>query len=177
MTERNKKINQLFNQGLSYRAIGKLVGLSRARIHQIISGYPSIGNFKRIKMAVFSRDNFKCQWGVCCKQQNIAKDKLIIHHIDFNDKNNDLKNLITLCKKCHCLFHTFNHIDEEKEKKLNASPTGIMAKDRNDYMKQYRKKNKENVKQYNKIWRKKHTGYFKEYYKKYRNKKRCHDVQ
>ncbi len=34
------------------------------------------------------------------------KEKLHIHHIDGNTKNNDINNLVTLCIKCHMSFHT-----------------------------------------------------------------------
>ena len=29
------------------------------------------------------------------------KRKLDVHHIDYDKKNNDPKNLISLCRKCH----------------------------------------------------------------------------
>ena len=32
-------------------------------------------------------------------------DKLIVHHIDFNHKNNEDKNLLTLCENCHVRLH------------------------------------------------------------------------
>ena len=33
-------------------------------------------------------------------------DNLLIHHIDHDRKNNDISNLIVLCKKCHQEHHT-----------------------------------------------------------------------
>jgi len=43
------------------------------------------------------RDNFKCQNPRCKDFYRI----LDVHHIDYNKKNQDRRNLITLCKKCH----------------------------------------------------------------------------
>jgi len=56
-----------------------------------------------LKKQIHSRDNFECQ---CCgisNQNHIDKylDSLCIHHIDYNKKNNEIKNLISLCYKCH----------------------------------------------------------------------------
>ena len=52
------------------------------------------------------RDKFKC---VDCKFDNI--NKLLVHHIDESRKkgwlnmNNDINNLLTLCRKCHAKRH------------------------------------------------------------------------
>jgi hypothetical protein len=35
-----------------------------------------------------------------------SMDNLLIHHIDHDRKNNDISNLIVLCKKCHQEHHT-----------------------------------------------------------------------
>ena len=47
-----------------------------------------------LKRAVKERDRFTCQ--ICGKQDN-----LVVHHIDYNKKNCELDNLITLCRSCH----------------------------------------------------------------------------
>lgn len=53
--------------------------------------------FDKIKDFIRFRDKFTCQ--ICFKE---GKDREIhVHHIDFNKKNNDTKNLILLCRKCH----------------------------------------------------------------------------
>lgn len=50
-----------------------------------------------LKKEIRSRDNHTCQ--LCKKRQNgRAYD---VHHIDYNKKNNDSINLITLCHSCH----------------------------------------------------------------------------
>lgn len=115
-----QKMIDLRGQGLSYGSIAKMVGVSRARVHQICSGYNS-ANFPFLKAFIFKRDNYKCQWNELCKEKKIYKKDLIIHHIDFDDKNNDTKNLITLCKFCHAGFHANNHINSKIEKNLHKS--------------------------------------------------------
>lgn len=55
------------------------------------------------RKSCFERDHFTCQ---CCKEHN---DKLEAHHIlNWKDNENErynTENGITLCKKCHSLFH------------------------------------------------------------------------
>ncbi|MEK6951436.1 MAG: NUMOD3 domain-containing DNA-binding protein [Nanoarchaeota archaeon] len=52
---------------------------------------------KEKKQQVLERDNYTCQDPNC----EHLSDKLDIHHIDYNKKNNNLENLLTLCTKCH----------------------------------------------------------------------------
>ena len=50
-----------------------------------------------LRRSIRERDNYICQ--LCSKQQG---DKaLSVHHIDYNKKNSNPENLITLCKRCH----------------------------------------------------------------------------
>lgn len=60
--------------------------------------YPPKFN-KQLKMLIRERDNFTCQE---CKQteKKLGYD-LATHHIDYNKKNCDPDNLISLCKPCH----------------------------------------------------------------------------
>jgi hypothetical protein len=46
-----------------------------------------------LKRAIRERDHYTCQ--MC------YKEGLCVHHIDYNKKNCNLNNLITLCNKCH----------------------------------------------------------------------------
>lgn len=57
----------------------------------------STGWTKTLKQSIRERDCFQCK--VCRVLQ--TKTLLCVHHIDYNKKNNDPKNLITLCGKCH----------------------------------------------------------------------------
>jgi len=48
METRFEQIKRLKDNRMSYAKIGKLFGISRQRIHQILSGYKSPGYFKRV---------------------------------------------------------------------------------------------------------------------------------
>ncbi len=127
MVEENpnkEKIRRLRKQGLSYGSIAKMFDLSRARIHQICNGYSSEKN-RKDNFYILQRDNFECQWKNLCKGKKVSKKDLVIHHIDFNDRNNISTNLISLCRSCHGSFHVKNHIDDKIIKNLNLRPSII----------------------------------------------------
>lgn len=50
-----------------------------------------------LKMVIRKRDNYTCQ--ICKIKQDVRE--FSVHHIDYDKKNCDTKNLITLCVKCH----------------------------------------------------------------------------
>jgi len=52
---------------------------------------------KPLKQQVLERDNYICQNSNC----NHLSERLDVHHIDYNKKNNNPENLIVLCKSCH----------------------------------------------------------------------------
>lgn len=54
-----------------------------------------------LKEMIRRRDNYICQ--NCELVEN--GQKLDVHHIDGNKKNNNLNNLITLCRNCHVKLH------------------------------------------------------------------------
>jgi len=65
-----------------------------------ISFEPYTAEFNNgLKLQIRKRDNYTCQ--ECGKTEKQLKRKLSIHHIDYNKKNNDENNLISLCSKCH----------------------------------------------------------------------------
>jgi len=53
----------------------------------------------KLRKEVRERDKYKCQ--LCGTSQMENLNKLPIHHIDYDKKNNDPVNLITLCNACH----------------------------------------------------------------------------
>ena len=53
----------------------------------------------KLKEKIRERDNYLCQ--ECGKGQEKLKNKLSTHHIDYNKKNSNPHNLISLCRKCH----------------------------------------------------------------------------
>lgn len=64
-------------------------------------GYPSVFSHslkKRIKI----RDSYTCQ---CCNSMMDSR-LLDVHHIDRNTNNNDMGNLVTVCKSCHLGIHS-----------------------------------------------------------------------
>ena len=60
--------------------------------------YPQEFNNK-LKEQIRKRDNHRCQ--ECFRHQDELRKKLQVHHIDYNKKNNNLNNLISLCSVCH----------------------------------------------------------------------------
>jgi len=104
-------MGRLKAKGLSYGSIGILFGISRQRIHQLISGYITTGKRKRswkknrllnnVFDMVFKRDNQTCQ--ICGKRGTL------IHHIDGDWKHNNFSNLICLCNNCHLDTHRPKH--------------------------------------------------------------------
>lgn len=51
----------------------------------------------KLREAIRERDNYTCK--MCSKKQ--SERKFEVHHIDYNKKNCDPNNLITLCLSCH----------------------------------------------------------------------------
>ena len=104
-----EEIIRLRGTGLSYGAIAIQAGLSRARIHQICSGYrtPSIQTKeeKALRIKIIKRDKYRCQWKLLCEGKKLPIIDLVVHHIDFNSTNNDPENQVTLCKRCHGGYH------------------------------------------------------------------------
>ena len=58
---------------------------------------------EQLKEAIRKRDKYSCQ--LCGrKQEELSENfhkKLVVHHIDYDKKNLDPKNLISLCRSCH----------------------------------------------------------------------------
>jgi 5-methylcytosine-specific restriction endonuclease McrA len=61
-------------------------------------GYPF--NFdKELKLLIRRRDNYTCQFPDCGVKENGKAH--CTHHIDYNKRNLDPKNLVTLCRGCN----------------------------------------------------------------------------
>ena len=52
-----------------------------------------------LKESIRKRDKYTCQ--LCCTKQSALKEKLNVHHIDYDKTNCDPDNLISLCRSCH----------------------------------------------------------------------------
>jgi 5-methylcytosine-specific restriction endonuclease McrA len=74
---------------------------------------------RTLKRAIRERDNYICK--ICGEQQ--GKTTHDVHHIDYDKKNCDPKNLITLCHSCHSKT-TFNR---KKWKKFFVKKVGIQT--------------------------------------------------
>jgi len=59
--------------------------------------YCSIWLDKEFKKSILERDNYQCQNSACWGTGN----RLTGHHIDYNKKNCDTSNIITLCNSCN----------------------------------------------------------------------------
>ena len=57
---------------------------------------------KTLKRSIRERDRYVCQ--ICGKQQEDVAHS--VHHIDYNKKNCNPENLITLCNSCHIKTNT-----------------------------------------------------------------------
>lgn len=116
MDSRQPKILELRNNKWAWSAIGAYFGISRARAFQIGSGYKQGLPSREVAL---ERDNYICQWQEKCKGK-FERKNLIIHHKDFDDTNNSLRNLTTFCRACHRYYHSRFHPDKDKEKLLQA---------------------------------------------------------
>lgn len=79
-------------------------GLSLRRTQSTLQAYgPEFS--EALRRAIRQRDNHQCQ--VCYASECETKTgmwriwRFQVHHIDYNKRNNDPENLITLCHKCH----------------------------------------------------------------------------
>ena len=83
----------------------------RKKKKELFDKYKDLERFGGNKAKVLARDRHKC---VIC----FSQDKLNVHHIDgsgggrwtsYKDANNSMKNLVTLCFKCHRRVHGYEH--------------------------------------------------------------------
>jgi transposase len=115
--ERIDRLKKLHDRGLSYRKIASIEGISRSRVHQLVSGYKSPASDNRydeLRKFVFMLDENKCQ-------KCGAVEDLVMHHLDGDDRNNDTANLVTLCPSCHAkVHHKKGDITRTEKKERNA---------------------------------------------------------
>jgi predicted transcriptional regulator len=126
--ERIAEMERLRSEGLSYREIGHRFGVTRARVHQLVSGYDKLRKSKKwqeLRQAVMERDGHRCVCG--------ATENLIVHHRNHDDNSNTMSNLITICQPCHASYHRLQYqakilLGEEKpdsiEEFIKSNRTG-----------------------------------------------------
>lgn len=103
--DRKQRAEALRLSGKTWAEIGRELGVTRQRAWQLVQGSGLDSNGKT---AIKVRDGFICQWQEACKDGTRQFLGLDVHHVDSNPRNNNEDNLITLCKKCHRLFHEIN---------------------------------------------------------------------
>lgn len=64
---------------------------------------------KEFKESIKERDGFECQNPNCWETSN----RLIVHHVDYNKKNCNPNNLITLCNSCNARANINRHFHTE----------------------------------------------------------------
>ena len=70
--------------------------------------YPGLS--KRRKSETKERDSFICK---ICGEYLKGSSRAIVHHIDGNKKNQDMDNLILVCRDCHALIHCRKSVSDE----------------------------------------------------------------
>lgn len=88
-------MREMRQQGYSYQAIAEVVGVSKQRIFQLLNNYKNTGRKNR-------EEKYR-NFGKC---QECNRNAEILHHIDFNNANDENSNLTRLCQKCHTGKHT-----------------------------------------------------------------------
>lgn len=88
-----KVVKKLYYENkFGYAKIGKIFGVTRQRIHQIVKDYRKLSKNKIQKKLVSN-----C---VICNQK-----ATILHHIDGDTHNNNILNLLSVCYLCHIKIH------------------------------------------------------------------------
>lgn len=103
--KQSETMKKLYNEGKLNKNIGAK-GKDNPSFNNWSSREPyGIEWSPELREQIRQRDHFRCQQ--CFREQDELRDKynkkrkLDIHHIDFNKKNNNPNNLISLCHNCH----------------------------------------------------------------------------
>lgn len=62
--------------------------------------------YGEVRFQVLKRDNMTCQNPKCKKILGKHHLHISIHHIDWDESNNNLENLVLLCNPCHTEIHS-----------------------------------------------------------------------
>ena len=90
---------------ISKSMIGKAAGSNNGNWIDGRSYEPYTSEFNnKLREKIRKRDNYLCQ--KCRKPEMSEGQRLAVHHIDYNKKNNSQQNLITLCVKCNSKVNT-----------------------------------------------------------------------
>lgn len=100
----SKSSYKLYCESCKKKRNSKRVMLQRKLKHPEIEIGVGSGNNSKNKNRILTQNNYRKMKKDYCE---ICGDKnnLCVHHIDYNRNNNDINNLITVCKKCHQEYH------------------------------------------------------------------------
>ena len=93
---KGRKLSDKHKQNISEATKGEANNLWRGGISFEPYGLEFNNDLKEV---IRNRDRRKCK--ICEKTELDNKQKLTIHHIDYDKKNCNPNNLISLCRKCH----------------------------------------------------------------------------
>ena len=96
-----KEVVGLFNLGMKQADIARKFLVTRQRINTIVKKRKGVRY--QLYKKVMRKDGGRCF--ICNVRFDIDKNLVNIHHIDFSPANNNLDNLVTLCRNCHLLVH------------------------------------------------------------------------
>ena len=85
---------------------GRYVGKKNPRWIDGRSNEPYPNEFRKKRQRIIERDNNTCQLCSDMILNQTRKKHLDVHHIDYNKKNNNEDNLITLCHFCNVSVNT-----------------------------------------------------------------------
>lgn len=99
-TSKGRKWNEESKKKMSESRKGTSMGKDNPMWQGGLSFLPYLPSWTiSLKNKIRNRDNYTCQNPPC--NLNNSKSKLHVHHLDYNKKNCDSFNLISLCKQCH----------------------------------------------------------------------------
>ena len=131
----SKTRKEMYKKGLLDRPIGAKNPWWNGGNHNPC--YPE--RWKTIREEVRERDNRTCQ--LCGKSETDNGKKLDVHHIDYNKKNLDKRNLISLCKNCHPMTNVNREFWKEWFYKYSESCYSYFYNKKEDYLDGKIKKN------------------------------------
>ena len=123
MHENLKLMQKMVKDRYTYGEIGKVLGITKQRVHQVLKNYSTVpwNRNKTLAYGIY-RALLNSPCGACG-----SRKKLEVHHIDGNRNNNAISNLIRFCRSHHMemekeLFHNgikkWNYSNREKTSKV-----------------------------------------------------------
>lgn len=127
--ERREKTRGKNNPFFGRRHKPETIACMKLKLSQLLSGennpqwrgglsYEPYGKEfnKRLKEWIHKRDGYKCQ--ACHRSDRV----LVVHHIDYDKRNNEPSNLVSLCRPCHG-----KTVADRGDWRRLIQPEGVMA--------------------------------------------------